>query len=392
MSQIRTIPISTNSATVTKGFAAKSNDPKAKSISVTISHRQQLILRRGNEIFEFEDDITVLYFPELTISRLDRNDNSHFTFAWTVGVTIEINVTKISSPPKQLVLNIGASVAGIFRRRTYGLLGTYDGIASNDLRSRTGSNITTNATLEQIHKDFGVTWAIDPSKTLLYYESNESAVFYETQNRIFTPLFVEPTTNNAEFRNICRIDATSSSLSWSMAQRTCYYDFSITNDADFAKTSFNAANQLLSIQTKGINPPLFNASLPIEMSLNENNSVNIIITASSEYPSHAVQLSALHLPTNATFNNVTGSFKWKVIKGEHYVSIKARDTTNNLISKHDITFFVNVLAESTTTTQSSTSKLSTNKPTTKPGNGSYSCFNGIDYFILMFAIIILFSE
>jgi hypothetical protein len=104
MSQVRTIPLLSKKITVTKGFAARSNDDEGKSVSVTISRREHLILRRGNESVEFEDNIDTIYFPELIITRLDGHNNSHFSFTWNIGVTIEINVIKMTSPSEQLVL------------------------------------------------------------------------------------------------------------------------------------------------------------------------------------------------------------------------------------------------------------------------------------------------
>ncbi|CAF4774907.1 unnamed protein product, partial [Rotaria sp. Silwood2] len=121
----------------------------------------------------------------MTISRLDGNNNRHFSLSWTIGVTIEINVIEMTSPSKQLVLNVAASVAGSFRNKTYGLLGTYDGRADNDLRSQNGSIISSNASPERIHKDFGVTWAIDPSSSLLYYEAGQTPEFFNEKNRVF---------------------------------------------------------------------------------------------------------------------------------------------------------------------------------------------------------------
>jgi hypothetical protein len=379
MSQIRTVPLLSNNVTVTKGFAARSSNAQAESISVIISRREHLILRRGNETLEFEDNIDILYFPELTITRLDGNNNSHFSFSWNIGVTIEINVIKMTSPSEQLVLNIAASVAGIFRGITYGLLGTYDGMGNNDLRSKNGSIISSNASLEQIHKDFGITWAIDPKTALFYYESDQSADFYEKQNRDFVPSFIDPansSANNSFIRSTCKIDSTSSSLSWNVAQRTCYYDLSITKDINFAQASLLAGNELLSIQENQRNPPSFNISLPISMNLKHGDHVQINMSASSEYPLNIVKISALHLPQNAKFDMNTYIFNWVAIKGQDYISIQADDITYNLKSKHDISFNVK----------------DTGIPIIDPGNSSNSRFNGINYLILILAMIILLLQ
>jgi hypothetical protein len=121
------------------------------------------------------------------------------------------------SPSEQLVLNIAVSITGIFRKRTYGLLGTYDGTPNNDLRNKNGSIVSSNASLERIHNDFGMTWSIDPSSSMFYYESNQSALFFQEQNRVFVPSFVDPTAeNNSTILNVCEINATSLPSSWTV--------------------------------------------------------------------------------------------------------------------------------------------------------------------------------
>ena len=115
VSQIRTVPISSNGATVVKGFAARFYDVNDEAVSITVSRREHLILRRGNESLEFDEDIDTLFFPEMTLYRLDGNNNSRFLLSWPIGITIAINVTEIALPSRQLVLSVVASVTGVFR-------------------------------------------------------------------------------------------------------------------------------------------------------------------------------------------------------------------------------------------------------------------------------------
>ncbi|CAF5015570.1 unnamed protein product, partial [Rotaria sp. Silwood1] len=356
MSQIRTIPISFNNVTVTKGFAARSNNIKNQSVSITISRREHLVLHRGNEILEFEDNIDTLFFPEMTISRLDGNNNSHFFLSWTIGVTIEINVIKMTSSSEQLVLNIAASVAGIFR----------------------GKNIRTisNASLERIHNDFGVTWAIDPSSSLFYYESDQSAKFFEEKNRKFVPSFIDPIKeDNSSIRTNCKINAISSPSSWNPAQRACYYDLYMTNDINFGQASLMTGNELLSIRMHQRNPPSFRSSLPLTMNLTHGAHVYLNVSATSEYSSHVVELFELHRPEHAIFNRNTGIFQWTAIKGEHYLSIEALDKTYNLKSKHDITFAVKVIDD---------------ENTAAPGKGNNNHVNEANFIILIIGLNVLF--
>ncbi|CAF4343166.1 unnamed protein product, partial [Rotaria magnacalcarata] len=99
----------------------------------------------------------------------------------------QIKLVLTISPSTALVLNVAASVAETFRGRTYGLLGTYDGNPTNDLRSSNGIIVNSNALPEQIHQQFGVTWAIRPNASVFYYDLGQSAQFFEDQNRLFVP-------------------------------------------------------------------------------------------------------------------------------------------------------------------------------------------------------------
>jgi hypothetical protein len=150
----------------------------------------------------------------------------------------------------------------------------------------------------------------------------------------------------------------------------------MTNDINFALTSFHAGDELLSIRENQRNPPLFNLSLPLTMNQTHGDPVNLVISASSEYPSHIVELFALHQPTTATFDRNTSIFKWTAVEGEHYLSVEARDTTYNLTSKHDIIFYVKGI----------------NKPIIVPNNGGNGQFHQANFIISMLGIIVLFCQ
>ncbi|CAF3942552.1 unnamed protein product, partial [Rotaria sp. Silwood2] len=348
MSQIRTMPLESNNVTVTKGFAAKSSDPESQSISITVSRRENLVMRRGNELLEFEDNIHMLFFPEITIER-NPIDSTILTLSWTIGVTVQIKLVEMVSPSTALVLNVAASVTDTFRGRTYGLLGTYDGEPTNDLRAQNGIVVNSNALPEEIHRQFGVTWAIHTDTSLFYYESGQSAEFFENQNRLFVPSFTEPINTAAEdesIRRTCKIASDSASSSWNAAQRTCYYDMSITRDETFAQTSFDAGDEILSIKADLRSPPLFNIELPVSMKAKHGERIHLTIDATSNYSTSVIVLSANHLPNGATFNIQTKVFEWTAIEGEDYVRIRAKDSTYNLTSTHEIVFQVERADES----------------------------------------------
>ena len=341
-SQIRTVPIGSGSATVTTGFAAQSSYSTSKKISLTISRRQQIILKRGTETLEFENNIDQLIFPEMTIRRPKPNNNNHFILSWSLGVNIDIKIIKISSPSTQSVLDISASISKMYRGKTYGLLGNYNGNQNDDLRNSNGTTINRTASLEEIHDQFGKTWAIQPSNSLFFYESDQTAKQFEEQNSRYRPSFFDPSkllNVSSTIKSICQIKSPSPS-SWTVGERNCYYDYHITNDTILAEASLNAGKGFIQTKLNERSLPVFNPSLPLSLVLSAGQRVEGIIAATSAEKSNQVKLSALHLPTNATFNTTNGLFSWIPIQGKHYVSIQALDTTSNLTNKHDIAFDV----------------------------------------------------
>ncbi|CAF1088547.1 unnamed protein product [Rotaria sp. Silwood1] len=88
------------------------------------------------------------------------------------------------------------------------------------------------------------------------------------------------------------------------------------------------------------------------MHLRHGEQVNLNLLASSEYPSHVVELIVLHRPASSTFDNNTGLFKWTAINGEYYVSVRAQLKGSDFISKHDIDFYVKA-SDATNTTSTS---------------------------------------
>ena len=358
--QVRTSPLtfpnetSSNTATVIRGLSAKSNDPQAREISITISQREFLVVRRGNETLDLnaasDDSVAtnasvVLYFPDMT---LERNRTSGvLTLSWFVGVSIQINPISVSAAASNaLILNIGISVAGLHQGRTFGLLGSYDNDRTNDLRTRDGNviGLATALTLEQIHRQFGQTWAITPDRSLFYYESSSSASFYAEQNRIFTPLFSSPEPPTARINATMAACNIGSSLSnnrsaWSVSQRTCYYDIAITNDLSIGRASRAAADAVVQINNDQRSPPEFNSSLPLILQANQSTLLNISFTATSLYMSQ-ISYTLVRGPSGATFNGKTGFFQWLLTPSaanNSVIRVRASDTQNNLVSTHELT-------------------------------------------------------
>ncbi|CAF4634252.1 unnamed protein product, partial [Rotaria sp. Silwood2] len=275
MSQVRTAPLveTGNKVTVTKAFAAKSNTLGSQPIRMVVSRREHLLVYRGNEMLDLEPNLDsvnsnqtiLLTFSDVTIEK--EPVKKTITLTWPIGVSVKVSLVNIVSPAAAVVLNIGASLSSAFQGRTYGLLGNYDGNSANDLRNKNGQVISSNSTTEQIHRQFGTTWDIDPTKSMMYYEQNETPLFYSQQNVNYTPLFSLPRPSNDNLaRQICHIGPESESSTWTTAQWTCFFDLTVTNDQALAQSSFVASQELQEIRESQRNPPEFDSSLPLEMS------------------------------------------------------------------------------------------------------------------------------
>lgn len=368
MSQVRTAPrilsngTIPNRVTITRGFAAKSDHIQAERVSVIISNREQLIVHRGNDTIDFDgetedqiqrSDLQRFTYPEMII---ERNRTSEvIQLSWYMGISVIIQPFKLVSPELTLVLNIDVSVDESMKNRTSGLLGPYDGATANDMRAANGTIIGLADSLspDVIYYQFGQSWAIDPSRSLFYYEASDSATFYASQNMNFTPIFgsnpMTPT-QEASVRAACNISSSSNQSTWTVAQRTCYYDISITNDTSFGRASSAAASNIAENINNRRNPPLFNPSLPVSLTVNASNIIRVNFTATSEYGS-AILYTIQQGPLGAQFNNTTGYFVWQVPSSsinETVVLISAQDNQYNLTSTYEV--FIRILDSTSNTT------------------------------------------
>ena len=381
--QIRTAPLnsssgggSVNTATVIRGFAAKSDHSLAQPMSITVSRRELLIVRRGNETIDLDstndDSISntntlTLFYPELT---LEYNRTSKvMTLSWLIGVSIQITqVSVMINGVNMLVLNLGASVAGTHQNRVFGLLGLYDGNRNNDLRAQNGSivGLANELSLEEIHRSFGQTWAIPPTHSLFYYENGDSANYYTVQNQNYVPSFSRPqvsATLATAVLSACNIPASSTNqTTWTVAQQTCYYDIAVTNDVSLGQASRSVADTIEQITDAQRSPPEFNSHLPLVMIVNGSSNVTIDFTANSQYSS-TVQYTLVQAPSSARFNDQTAVFSWEPsanASNNTVVRVSARDGQYNLSSTYEVVLhFTGRLAEAPISTSSTTTSSTT---------------------------------
>ncbi|CAF4780771.1 unnamed protein product, partial [Rotaria sp. Silwood2] len=140
-------------------------------------------------------------------------------------------------------------------------------------------------------------------------------------------------------RQICHIGPESESSTWTTAQWTCFFDLTVTNDQALAQSSFVASQELQEIRESQRNPPEFDSSLPLEMSVTIGTKVNIHFKAISEF-SETIQYEAERSPSGSTFNRATGIFEWQVPKtfekDRTSVRVRAQDDKYNLTSSHEV--------------------------------------------------------
>jgi hypothetical protein len=188
-----------------------------------------------------------------------------------------------------------------------------------------------------------MTWAIDPARSLFYYESSDNATFYSFQNLHYRPTFNEPTAGPLEVsaRKICNIPPDSANSSqWSPVQRTCYYDISVTGDLVFGRVSREAAEQQVEQREAMRNPPRFNPNLSLTQSVRVGQQVSISFQATSEFNS-SVAYKLIHGPTETSFDETTGQFEWKVpgdmvVGSKVPVKVSAQDVVYNLTSTYEV--------------------------------------------------------
>ena len=368
-SQIRTTPI--GSATVIRGFAAKSSNSQAQNMSVTVSRREMLIVRRGNETIDLDattddqvstNNVLVLFYPELSFEY--NRTSSILTLSWFIGVSIQITPIRISSG--DLILNLGISLSGSYQHQTRGLLGSYDRNPNNDLQASNGTILgpVDSLTLEQIHRQFGQTWSIDPLDSLFYYESGDSAAYYSSQNFLYVPSFISPEPPSSQLNatlTACNIDSHSTNRSqWTVAQQTCFYDIATSNDTTLGQASAVASEELAQITVDQRYPPEFNADLPLILTVDESSSVSIDFTATSPYTSSIIY-ELVQGPSSASFNSQTARFTWQkatTSQSSIIVRVTAKDAQYELLSTHELALNVRPRAIPSPPSSSSLFKLS----------------------------------
>ncbi|XP_030834998.1 sushi domain-containing protein 2-like [Strongylocentrotus purpuratus] len=119
-----------------------------------------------------------------------------------------------------------------FRGQTQGLMGTWNGDASDDFVTPQGSFLSPDLTTEELHYQFGLLWEIDAAKSLFYYEPGKDHESHT--DRTYTPVF-EPVANPFVDQSlVVEVCGTN---------QFCIFDYQTTGSQSFARNSMEALVQ-----------------------------------------------------------------------------------------------------------------------------------------------------
>ena len=147
----------------------------------------------------------------------------------SVTVTFERPHVSVKAYAVLNILNLLIMTSSDESGEFLGLYGSNDGIKDNDLISRNGTLINSNASMIDIHNQFGLTWAISENESLFTYPVGRT--FSSYQNHSFNPGFVIPENVSQAIRDVCGTNY------------ECTYDYYVTGDENLGRLSAKFSDQ-----------------------------------------------------------------------------------------------------------------------------------------------------
>ncbi|XP_054773314.2 sushi domain-containing protein 2-like [Lytechinus pictus] len=119
-----------------------------------------------------------------------------------------------------------------FRNQTQGLMGTWNGVSSDDFLTPQGNLLSPDLTTEQLHDQFGLQWEIDAQESLFFYETgtDHESVTDRNYRPIFEPV-TNPLLNPAQVEEVCGTN------------QFCIFDYQTTGSQSFAENSIEEFDQ-----------------------------------------------------------------------------------------------------------------------------------------------------
>lgn len=148
---------------------------------------------------------------------LHNDDGNYLVVLEPVSVSITVEVTPD-------LLNIIALIGeDSFKGKLRGLLGNYNGDPTDDFISRDGSSVSSDASMRDIHNDFGMTWAVPENESIF---SSNSVSFDEVTQ--FQPVFIDEQSKENLQNDTYELCGTNI---------RCIYDYQITQNKAVAQST-----------------------------------------------------------------------------------------------------------------------------------------------------------
>ena len=132
------------SGTVITAIVAKHSDSDTVQFEITDNNLKVLV---NGDTIDFKG-LSEQQFKHLTVSQ---RDNQSYTVTIYPGVAISLKGNDI------MLYDISITLSNLYLHNTTGLLGYYNGKPEDDLLSKSNNTIPSNASIEVIHYQFGLT-------------------------------------------------------------------------------------------------------------------------------------------------------------------------------------------------------------------------------------------
>ena len=177
------------------------------------------------------------------------------------------------------------------RGQVTGLLGNFNGDASDDIQTRSGEVLPPNPNYEQLYKIFGNSWRISQEESLFDYARGETTATFTDLS--FPSKIVRtsdfPSNRRAEAEKTCRV----AGVTEPELLEACIFDILVTEDDRFAQVSATVEEELTT-NLIDISPPFIINTTPAARSTVENIS-SITINFSEALNPSLVNLSGIQL-------------------------------------------------------------------------------------------------
>ncbi|MDJ1184468.1 VWD domain-containing protein [Roseofilum casamattae] len=214
-------------------------------------------------------------------------DGSNYTIISPTGEGVKVRRV----PAGRSSLLVEVVIPETRRGQVTGLLGNFNGDASDDIQTRSGEILPPNPNYEQLYKIFGNSWRISQEESLFDYAKGETTATFTDLNFPSQILRTSdfPSDRRAEAEKTCR----AAGVTEPELLEACIFDILVTEDDRFAQVSANVEEELTA-NIIDISPPFVINTTPADRSTVENIS-SITVSFSEALNASLVNLSGIQL-------------------------------------------------------------------------------------------------